>query len=212
MVYYFTSHCDGVDFLLYMGKDKFENELLIAHGWPEDVWFHADNLSSAHVYVRLPEGVDFESIPAQVLNDCAQLTKENSIKGKKQKSIKVVYTPWSNLHKTGAMEVGQVGFHKEKLRKYIVQVERDLAVLGRLKKTMQERTDVDFQLERLEHDKEENAKKRAFQREKDQEERQLQAERARQRELHSYDRVFIEADMQYNTDMKMGVDDYEDSF
>ncbi len=26
--------------------------------------------------------------------------------------IDVVYTMWSNLHKTDGMEVGQVGFHK----------------------------------------------------------------------------------------------------
>lgn len=34
---------------LYMGEDKFENEDLIKYGWPEDFWFHVDNLSSAHV-------------------------------------------------------------------------------------------------------------------------------------------------------------------
>jgi predicted ribosome quality control (RQC) complex YloA/Tae2 family protein len=37
-----------------MGKDKFENEELIKHAWPEDVWFHVDRESSAHVYIRLP--------------------------------------------------------------------------------------------------------------------------------------------------------------
>ena len=35
--------------MLYMGKDKFENEELIKHAWPEDVWFHVDRESSAHV-------------------------------------------------------------------------------------------------------------------------------------------------------------------
>jgi hypothetical protein len=39
--------------VLYMGKDKFENEDLIRWGWPEDVWFHVDGLSSAHVYARI---------------------------------------------------------------------------------------------------------------------------------------------------------------
>jgi hypothetical protein len=38
---------------------KVKNELtctdeeLIKWGWPEDVWFHVDKLSSAHVYLRL---------------------------------------------------------------------------------------------------------------------------------------------------------------
>lgn len=51
MVYYFTAS-DGCT--IYMGKDKHENEHLIKYGWPEDVWFHVDDLSSAHVYLRLP--------------------------------------------------------------------------------------------------------------------------------------------------------------
>ena len=32
------------------------DEELIKWGWPEDVWFHVDKLSSAHVYLRLKEG------------------------------------------------------------------------------------------------------------------------------------------------------------
>lgn len=50
MVYFFQSR-DG--HLIYIGKDKYENEDLIKYGWPEDVWFHADDYSSAHVYLRL---------------------------------------------------------------------------------------------------------------------------------------------------------------
>ena len=41
--------------ILYMGRDKVENEELIKYGFPEDVWFHVDKHSSAHVYIRLPE-------------------------------------------------------------------------------------------------------------------------------------------------------------
>jgi len=29
------------------------DEDLIKWGWPEDVWFHVDKYSSAHVYLRL---------------------------------------------------------------------------------------------------------------------------------------------------------------
>lgn len=29
------------------------DEDLIRWGWPEDVWFHVDKMSSAHVYLRL---------------------------------------------------------------------------------------------------------------------------------------------------------------
>lgn len=32
---------------------KHLDEDLIKWGWPEDVWFHVDKYSSAHVYLRL---------------------------------------------------------------------------------------------------------------------------------------------------------------
>jgi predicted ribosome quality control (RQC) complex YloA/Tae2 family protein len=48
-----------------MGKDKHENEDLIKYGLDDDVWFHVDNLSSAHVYLRLNTGEDWESIPEE---------------------------------------------------------------------------------------------------------------------------------------------------
>jgi predicted ribosome quality control (RQC) complex YloA/Tae2 family protein len=75
-----------------------------------DVWFHVDNLSSAHVYLRLEPGQDWENIDAAVLQDCAQLCKANSIEGSKRNNITVIYTPWSNLRKTKGMETGQVRY------------------------------------------------------------------------------------------------------
>lgn len=36
------------------GQDKHENEELIKYSFPTDVWFHVDDLSSAHVYLRMP--------------------------------------------------------------------------------------------------------------------------------------------------------------
>ncbi|KAK8160973.1 hypothetical protein BKA80DRAFT_255608 [Phyllosticta citrichinensis] len=81
MVYYFSSNVVSPAAFIYVGKDKVENEDLIKYGWEEDVWFHVDNLSSAHIYLRLPEGSTWEDIPADLLQDCAQLTKANSIEG-----------------------------------------------------------------------------------------------------------------------------------
>src|SRR5689334_4963412 len=77
--------------------------------------FHVDNLSSAHVYLRLPPGHTIKDIPPTILEDCTQLVKHNSIEGCKLQSVSVVYTPWSNLKKTAGMEVGQVGFHNDAL-------------------------------------------------------------------------------------------------
>lgn len=86
--------------VIYMGKDKHESayriyqsfgchsdhetsldEDLIKYAWPQDVWFHVDKLSSAHVYLRMPDGMSWEAIPEALLTDCAQLVKANSIEG-----------------------------------------------------------------------------------------------------------------------------------
>ena len=44
----------GVHVILFINVNFFcLDEELIKWGWPEDVWFHVDKLSSAHVYLRL---------------------------------------------------------------------------------------------------------------------------------------------------------------
>jgi predicted ribosome quality control (RQC) complex YloA/Tae2 family protein len=48
--------------MIYVGKNKFENEDLIKYGWVEDIWFHADDYSSPHVYLRLKENETFDTI------------------------------------------------------------------------------------------------------------------------------------------------------
>jgi hypothetical protein len=64
--------------------------------------------------VRLPEGEDWEKMTKELLVDCAQLTKANSIEGNKKDNVTIVYTPWSNLKKDGSMAVGQVGFKDQR--------------------------------------------------------------------------------------------------
>ena len=44
--------------------------------------------------------------------------------GCKKNHIGVCYTPWSNLRKTGDMDVGQVGFHTRKLVRHGTRLER----------------------------------------------------------------------------------------
>ena len=58
------------------------DEDLIKYAWPQDVWFHVDKLSSAHVYIRMPDDMTWDAIPEPVLIDCAQLVKANSIEGR----------------------------------------------------------------------------------------------------------------------------------
>uniref|UniRef100_A0A2R8Z5N9 Coiled-coil domain-containing protein 25 n=1 Tax=Pan paniscus TaxID=9597 RepID=A0A2R8Z5N9_PANPA len=88
MVFYFTSSSvNSSAYTIYMGKDKYEIETgfhhfdLMKHGWPEYIWFRADRLSLAHVYLQLHKGENIEDIPKEVLTDCAHLVKANSTQG-----------------------------------------------------------------------------------------------------------------------------------
>ena len=140
VLYYESKHADlspHPSYLIYVGKDKFENEDLIRFSWPEqDVWFHVDDLSSAHVYLRLHDGETIDSIPPKVLLDCAQLVKYNSIEGNKREKVDVVYTPCENLLKKSSFEVGQVAYKDESLvLKTRIKDGRNNDIVNRLNKT-----------------------------------------------------------------------------
>ncbi|KAF9450544.1 DUF814-domain-containing protein [Macrolepiota fuliginosa MF-IS2] len=160
MVLFFTSNAHNPSVIIYMGRDKVENEELIRYAWPQDVWFHVDKLSSAHVYLRMPEGMMWDNIPEPLLTDCAQLVKANSIEGNKKDNLTIIYTPGDNLKKTGDMAVGQVSFHSDKKVKRVHTEKRENAIVNRLNKTKIER-EVDHEQERVDRLKKENAVKRA---------------------------------------------------
>jgi predicted ribosome quality control (RQC) complex YloA/Tae2 family protein len=76
-------------YVIYMGADKYENEDLIKYGLPEDMWFHVDDMSSAHVYLRLKKNQRLEDVSPATIMECAQLVKANSIEGCKMREVKV---------------------------------------------------------------------------------------------------------------------------
>eukprot|EP00931_Biecheleriopsis_adriatica_P063697 TRINITY_DN38623_c0_g1_i1.p1 TRINITY_DN38623_c0_g1~~TRINITY_DN38623_c0_g1_i1.p1 ORF type:complete len:233 (+),score=71.96 TRINITY_DN38623_c0_g1_i1:78-776(+) len=201
MVFFFT--CSDPRYIVYMGKDKFENEQLIKYGFPEDIWFHVDKLSSAHVYLRLPPGtVDLSgvkdkaaakqklldalnSVPEDILMEMAQLTKENSIDGCKAADVDIVYTPFLNLKKEERMDVGQVGFKEESFRLLLKKVSKDKEVIKRLEKTRVEKN-VDLAKEREQRDQEERARRRKFIEEQKAAEKEEARRHAEEKELKSY--------------------------
>ena len=90
MVFFFESEgnynslfniCLDKEAIIYMGKDKFENEELIKYAFPHDVWynilllyfrFHVDNFSSAHVYLRMKKHItSYEEMPEKAIIECA---------------------------------------------------------------------------------------------------------------------------------------------
>ncbi|KAH7884997.1 cytoplasmic protein [Phlebopus sp. FC_14] len=190
MVLFFTSTAiDNQPVTIYMGKDKVENEDLIKYAWPQDVWFHVDKLSSAHVYLRMPDEMTWEAIPEPLLKDCAQLVKANSIEGNKKDNLTIIYTPADNLKKQGDMAVGQVSFHNDKRVKRIHVAKRENPIVNRLNKTKVEKQ-VDHEQEKIERIKKENAEKRAIAAQKKRADAELAKQREEEKAARSYDLLF----------------------
>eukprot|EP00406_Dinophysis_acuminata_P042563 CAMPEP_0179309454 /NCGR_PEP_ID=MMETSP0797-20121207/51663_1 /TAXON_ID=47934 /ORGANISM="Dinophysis acuminata, Strain DAEP01" /LENGTH=227 /DNA_ID=CAMNT_0021019165 /DNA_START=1 /DNA_END=683 /DNA_ORIENTATION=+ len=197
MVFFFT--CSDPQYVVYMGRDKFENEELLKYGFPEDIWFHVDKLSSAHVYLRLPPGsMDLSgvkdkaalqsalsSVPEKIVSEMCQLTKANSIDGCKAAECDVVYTPFLNLKKEERMDTGQVGFKDEAFRILVRNVEKDKDIVKALEKTRCEKK-VDFVKEKEQRDNEERTRRRKFIEEEKRLKKEEENKHREEKELKTY--------------------------
>ncbi|KAF9014483.1 cytoplasmic protein [Hymenopellis radicata] len=189
MVLFFSSTVTNPPTVIYMGRDKVENEELIKYAWPQDLWFHVDKLSSAHVYLRMPESMTWDAIPEALLIDCSQLVKANSIEGNKKDNITIIYTPADNLKKTGDMAVGQVSFHNDKRVKRVHIAKRENPIVNRLNKTKVEKQ-VDHEQEKVDRIKKESAVRRAAAAEKKKTDLDLARQREAEKAARSYDSLF----------------------
>lgn len=209
MVFYFKARPEAGDYTIFMGLDKFENEELIKYGFIEDIWFHVDKMSSAHVYVRLHKGQTIDDMSEGLLEDCAQLVKANSIQGNKVNNVDVVYTPWSNLKKTASMDVGQVGFHSSKVVR-TVRVEKKInEIVNRLNKTKVERKP-DLKAEREAVAAAERAERKHQLREKKRREEIDRLEKEKQSELRSYKGLMVAENMTSNKDIASGSKSFQE--
>ncbi|KAM3959057.1 coiled-coil domain containing 25 protein [Aphomia sociella] len=199
MVFYFTSNVVSPSVTLFMGADKHENEDLIKWGWPEDVWFHVDKVSSAHVYLRLAPGQTIDDIPNSVLDDACQLVKANSIMGNKMNDIDIVYTMWQNLKKVAGMEVGQVAFHKDKDVRKVRVAKRSNEIVNRLNKTKKEQFP-DLRQERETRDRLEREDKKKLLREKKEKEKEEEKRKKEEAELRNYSTLMKKENMTTNYD------------
>ncbi|CAN1238923.1 Coiled-coil domain-containing protein 25 [Linum grandiflorum] len=186
MVFYFKARPDVGDYTIFMGLDKFENEELIKYGFPEDIWFHVDKMSSAHVYVRLHKGQTLDNMSEGLLEDWNKVN-----------NIDVVYTPWSNLKKTASMDVGQVGFHNSKMVRTVKVEKRINEIVNRLNKTKVERTP-DLRAEREAVNAAERAERKLHLRDKKRREEMDRLEKERQAEMRSYKGLMVAEKMTSN--------------
>ncbi len=174
--------------------------------------FHVDDLSSAHVYIRMPDGYSMSMIPDEVLHDCAQLVKANSIEGSKKSSVRVVYTPWTNLHKRGGMDVGQVGFHDTKLCKYINIDKKSNEIVNRLNKTKIEKDSSTIRETREEFDRRQRAAAKKLKKELSDQQESAKAAAKKKADEESYGDLFSSGTKQSNKDMDVTAEEYEQDF
>lgn len=145
------------------------------------------------------QGQTIDDIPTAVLEDAAQLVKANSITGNKMNDIEVVYTMWANLKKTPGMEVGQVGFHKEKEVRKIRVAKKINEIVNRLNKTKIEEHP-DFRAEKEQRDRSERDDKKKLLREQKDREKEEEKRKKEEAELRSYSNLMKVENMSLNTD------------
>ena len=211
MVFLFKSNVVDPPATLYMGKDKYENAEMLDHADPEDIWFHVDDLSSAHVYLRVDRpDWKFDTLPPALLEDCCQLVKHNSIEGNKLSNVKIVYTNYTNLFKGNDYAPGQVTYKDPKLCRFTVVEKRNNEIVNRLKRTMVEEAR-DWKL----YSEQRSKKLKMINKELYEEQRLKRAKEEREKqaikEAQSYQSIFTEEKMSGN--MKgMSSNDYEENF
>lgn len=211
--WYYTTSATGQKWDIYMGVDKFENEDLIKYGLTCDLWFHVDDLSSAHVYLVCPPGYGLMNVPPEVVQDCSQLVKANSIEGSKKSSVKVVYTPWENLRKTGDMATGQIGFHNTGHCKY-VRVEKKNEIVNRISKTKTERPTTSIRERKDKHERDQRATEKRAKRAVNamDKERNAEMEKKKQEE-DDFAALFADDSVkQSNKDLTVTAEEFENDF
>ncbi|XP_070117374.1 coiled-coil domain-containing protein 25 isoform X3 [Equus caballus] len=129
--------------------------------------------------------------------DCAHLVKANSIQGCKMNNVNVVYTPWSNLKKTADMDVGQIGFHRQKDVKIVTVEKKVNEILNRLEKTKMERFP-DLAAEKECRDREERNEKKAQIQEMKRREKEEMKKKREMDELRSYSSLMKVENMSSN--------------
>jgi len=85
---------NGENYIIFIGKNKYDNFNIIDESIDTDIWFHIDGEPSCHVILK--NTLKIKNIPKIVIKRCAYLCKINF----------VIYTQIINVTKTNI--IGQV--------------------------------------------------------------------------------------------------------
>ncbi|VVC41004.1 Hypothetical protein CINCED_3A007812 [Cinara cedri] len=183
---------------LIRGVNSHENDVLIEKMTPIDVWFHVENMSSAHVYLKLRDDETLDDIPKPLLEDACQLVKANSIQGCKLPEVKVIYTMWSNLKKLPGMKPGEVAFHHPNIVRKVV-VKKEKAIVNRLLKT-EESVEYDYEWYKGSWEHQQFFKQKAEQKLQLEKKKEEERKRREANELKCYSSLMKTENMTANTD------------
>ena len=87
------------DITFYIGQKQAENFNVIDKGNSDDLWFHANEISSCHVVAILPENINKKDL-RYIIKMGALLCKLNTNKLKSLDGIEIIYTEIKNIEKT----------------------------------------------------------------------------------------------------------------
>ena len=96
-----TRMIQGLDreITFYIGKTQNENFNVIDKGKPNDLWFHANGISSCHVVCEIPIDIQKKDL-SYIIKIGALLCKQNTNKLKTKKRVEFIYTACKNVQKT----------------------------------------------------------------------------------------------------------------
>jgi len=83
----------------YIGQNKNENFDVIDKGNPDDLWFHANEVSSCHVVANIPSDIS-KNDKRYIIKAGAILCKKYTNKLKCANDIEIIYTEIKNIEKT----------------------------------------------------------------------------------------------------------------
>lgn len=99
-IVYFENIVDDV--IYYIGTNALDNFAVIDMGKPTDYWFHANNVSSCHVVVKIPDDIDKRTLKT-ILKRGALLCKQHTNKLSKTANVEIVYCQVKNVTKTDVL-------------------------------------------------------------------------------------------------------------
>ena len=87
------------DVVYYIGTNAEDNFAVIDKGEPTDYWFHANDISSCHVVVSIPDDIDKKGLRT-IIKRGALICKQNTNKLRTLNDVEIMYTKVKNVIKT----------------------------------------------------------------------------------------------------------------